>query len=117
MRLLMIVILATLTACAEPAPPITAVPITYGTQSGDSADDAVIIIGAKDKDTFDQAKRDWLSTHYPGWTMGESKMSVLAGLGDDAATYYQEVQISNGTMHKLVYFDISVFVYAGEPNP
>jgi hypothetical protein len=115
MRFVLLTALALLTACVEPAP-ISTDPITYGAQSGQAPDDAVIIVGAKDKGALEQAKRNWLAQHYPGWVMGESTMNSLAGQGDDGPTYYHAVAIRKGAAQKTVYFDVNHFVFSTMPS-
>jgi hypothetical protein len=115
MRLVLLTAFALLTACVAPAQ-ITTDPITYGAQSGQAPEDAVIIIGAKDKGELDQAKRIWLAQHYPGWVMGDSTMNSLAGQGDDGPTYYHAVAISKGAAQKTVYFDVNHFVFSTMPS-
>jgi hypothetical protein len=115
MRLAFVLTLALLTACVQTPAPNVADAIHYGDQSGLQPDDAVIILGAKDQLALEVAKRNWVAAHFPGWTMGESKMESLAGLGDDGPTYYHAVTLHKGSAVQMVYFDVNEFVHATVP--
>jgi hypothetical protein len=78
--------------------------LSYSGGDGSSLKQAIIIKGAKDEEAGIAAEKAWMEQRHPGFRKG--KQSLLSSDGKN----YDEIEITIGEGHMVVYFDITDFV-------